>query len=875
MNCKALFSIGAFLVLVFLFLSNGGAVEIAGKWDAGASYDAIAHGNYLYVTSGSQVRIYDISTKEKIENIKMECIHSYNSYRKYGTYKEKTPPVNILHTDAGTIRGMYADGNYLYVIGDKFVIADISDPENAYIVSSLDIGGKDVQVQGNYAYLITPNAYGDDITIVDISDKKNPMKVAGIDVDELGGDWRGIWRLYVEGSYLYTGDYNNLLYVFDISDPLSPQLVGKYTGSAWHGMSSFAKKGNYVYAVKFHEGFYVFDVSDPSNPTEVTYIPIEVGEGPNDIKILGDYLFVSTRYEGFRIYDISDPTNPTLVTICGFKVGYAESIFAHELPYGTYVFETAYTVGWAIIDATDIENPVLMTDPMMPVPQGDSVKVKGNYAFIGAHNAGVWVLNVSDPANPKPIAVMLNGGRNVAVETSEDGNYLYVAGGWSGLCIANISDPENPKWEIVDYGPNTGGTLIAVDNYLYHGGLQIYDVSDPKNPELVYDEKLYGDKGRVIGRYGNDYLIGVGTEGVFVVDISNRTNPVVVGNVSLPQEPNVHILAGHPGAVSGGVVYVGADNRLYSVDISDPTNPVILDSISATQPTSIVTYGTYAYAAGRTSNWGLYAVNVSDPSDMKVEDWMKIGMNDLDEEYGLLYTSGGAIISPIGGGELPLQISLIKVSSITENSAIISWQTNKEADSLVKYGTSQGSYPEQKYDPNPTKYHSIKLDNLSPNTTYYFVLESKTANETATSTEKSFKTKAPLGRRLQASITVKNMGENISGLFRAVVFYARNLTNSSNLPEEDYRIWQQEADIEDVADFGYISLQREETAKAETDGVPINIWQIGDKIDAGVVVAVEINNNTFYADSMLFKSAVTIMPSLNIKIHEANFTIVE
>ncbi|RLI16111.1 hypothetical protein DRO49_04920, partial [Candidatus Bathyarchaeota archaeon] len=338
---------------------------------------------------------------------------------------------------------------------------------------------------------------------------------------------------------------------------------------------------------------------------------------------------------------------------------------------------------------------------------------------------------------------MLNGGRNAGLEISEDGNYLYVAACWSDLCIANISDPENPRWEIVNYEPGGCGALVVVDNYLYYGGLRVYDVSDPKNPKIVFDENLYGDYARVIGRYGSDYLVGVGTEGVFIVDISNRTNPVVVGNVSLPEEPNVRILAGHPGAVSGSVVYVGAGNNLYSVDISDPTNPIILDSVSATQPTAIVTYGTYAYAGGRASSWGLYAVNISDPSDMKVEDWIGIGMNDLNKENGLLYTSGGAIISPIGGGELPLQISLIKVGSITENSAIISWQTNKEADSLVKYGTSPGSYPEQKYDPNPTKYHSIKLENLSPNTTYYFVVESKTANETATSTEKSFKTKAP------------------------------------------------------------------------------------------------------------------------------------
>jgi len=628
-------------------------MKVIGKWDAGASYDAIAHGNYLYVASGSQVRIYDISTKEKIENIKMECIHSYG-YREYGTYKEKTPPVNILHTDAGTIRGLYADGNYLYVIGDKFVIADISDPENAYIVSSLDIGGKDVHVQGNYAYLTTPNPYGDDITIVDISDKKNPVKVSGINVDEIGGDWRGIWRLYVEGNYLYTGDNNNYLYIINISDPTNPTVVSKWPnpGGYREASTSFAKKDNYVFVTRWYHGFFVIDVSDPANPVEVARVGMEYANpAANDIKIFGDYLFVSTRYEGFRIYNVSDPTNPTLITKFGGFVSYAEGIFVHEMPYGTYVFETGFSDGWIIINVTDIEQPKLMTWPWMPVPVGDSIKVKGNYAFIGGHNAAVWVLNVSDPANPKPIVVMINGGRNTGLEISEDGNYLYVAASWSGLCIANISDPENPKWEIIDYGPNIDGTLIAVDNYLYQGGLNIYDVSDPKNPELVYSEKLFGEGyKRVIARYGNDYLIGAGEEGVFIVDISNRTNPVIVGKVSLPEKPNVDILAGRPGAVSGSVVYVGADNHLYSIDISDPTNPVILDKVYTGGTNSVVIYGTYAYSLPRVASWGFRVVDISDPSNMKVvETRYDLGGNDMDEENGLLYTSSGHIISPVGG----------------------------------------------------------------------------------------------------------------------------------------------------------------------------------------------------------------------------------
>ena len=821
----AVFSLCLFgSLMVSPLLAN--EISVLSHWDYGGSYDVAASGNYLYVAVGEQVRIYDISTKDKLENIKMEPIRLYG-YRDYGTYKEKTSPVNILHT-GGEIEGLDIEGNYLYIANKKgLVIADISDPGNAFIISSLDIGEcRDVQAQGNYAYLTSPNPYGDDITIVDISDKKNPVKVAGINVDEIGGHWNGIRRLYVEGNYLYTGDSNNFLYVIDISDPANPTVVDKWHPEGVSGSpSSFAKKDNYVFVTRYHWGFYVIDVSDPTNPVKVAEVIKDHDPNANDIKVFEDYLFVSTRYEGFRIYNISDPTNPSLVTTFSGWSTYAEGIFVHQLTYGTYVFETGWSGGWVIINATNFQNPELLSH--IPVPLGDSVEVKGNYMFIGSHNDGAWVVDVSDPSNPHWIVWIQVGGRNKGLTI--DGDYLYGTGCWGSIWIVNISNPEDPIIEVVDYGPNANLNPIVVDNYLYAQTydatgeyVTIYDVSDKKNPQLIYQKDLgFGSWSQPLDRYGDNYLIWGGSNGLFIVDISNRTNPEVVGNYSISMYTG-------DAKVLGDVVYALSGGYLYSIDISDVTNPKLLDKIEC-NGNALVIYGSVAYVLPRVIGGTLKAVDISDPTNLSVIDTLDgIGGDDymagIEEENGLLFTNSGFIISPAGRGEPPLVISLIKVGSITEDSAIISWQTNKETDSLVKYGTSSGNYPYQKYDSNPTKYHSIKLENLSSDTTYYFVLESKTDKETATSTEKTFKTKAPLGRRLQASITIKNMGENISGLFRAVVFYARNLTNSSNLPEEDYRIWQQEADIEDVADFGYISLQREETAKAETDGIPINIW---------------------------------------------------
>ncbi|RLG66370.1 hypothetical protein DRN89_01030, partial [archaeon] len=90
---------------------------------------------------------------------------------------------------------------------------------------------------------------------------------------------------------------------------------------------------------------------------------------------------------------------------------------------------------------------------------------------------------------------------------------------------------------------------------------------------------------------------------------------------------------------------------------------------------------------------------------------------------------------------LPI-ISNITITSITQNSATITWQTDELATSLVKYGTTSGSYPYSQKNTSYTTTHSITLTNLTPNTTYYFVVNSTDkANNSAQSTEHSFKTK--------------------------------------------------------------------------------------------------------------------------------------
>mgnify|MGYP006282814815 FL=1 len=78
---------------------------------------------------------------------------------------------------------------------------------------------------------------------------------------------------------------------------------------------------------------------------------------------------------------------------------------------------------------------------------------------------------------------------------------------------------------------------------------------------------------------------------------------------------------------------------------------------------------------------------------------------------------------------------------ITQTSAKISWTTDEDSDSVVKYGTTSKIYKFTESSQSPTKDHKIFLDGLLPDTRYYYVVESTDqAGNTVRSDEHTFRT---------------------------------------------------------------------------------------------------------------------------------------
>lgn len=83
------------------------------------------------------------------------------------------------------------------------------------------------------------------------------------------------------------------------------------------------------------------------------------------------------------------------------------------------------------------------------------------------------------------------------------------------------------------------------------------------------------------------------------------------------------------------------------------------------------------------------------------------------------------------------------VQSVTDTTAFITWSTNVNAETILHYGTSSGNLDHVEHSPSTGTTHGVKLNHLSPDTTYYYRIEtSATQSAEPMSGVPSFRTKA-------------------------------------------------------------------------------------------------------------------------------------
>jgi len=152
--------------------------------------------------------------------------------------------------------------------------------------------------------------------------------------------------------------------------------------------------------------------------------------------------------------------------------------------------------------------------------------VNGDYGFVAAGEAGLLIMDISNPEDPENVSICITDG--YVKEVCISGNYAYIADR-EGLFIVDLSDIENPeivgflelgaRWDVSvsgDYAYLTGSTSVKV-----------IDISNPENPcEVCYFRTSDDRRGCVtivddyayVGLSDNSYRV---PPGLTVIDISN------------------------------------------------------------------------------------------------------------------------------------------------------------------------------------------------------------------------------------------------------------------------------------------------------------------------------------------------------------------
>ena len=260
--------------------------------------------------------------------------------------------------------------------GTHFI--DVTDPRNPVEVERV-IGGtvgasiihRDYHNLGNYLYGVADEGSRSTLQIMDMSYLPDSVSLV-YDSREL-----------IRRSHNIFIDTTNLL------------LYSLISGNSTSGFTPMA----------------IFDISDPVNPVEVgRYSSIDgfsISQ-VHDAYIVDNLAFLNCGPSGFAIADFTDPLDPSILS--AFRVddypqgGYNHSGWANEDLTHYYLADENHGFDMKVIDVTDPREARFLStfnaESESPFSIPHNQIVKGDYLYVSYYFDGVQVFDISNPAEP-------------------------------------------------------------------------------------------------------------------------------------------------------------------------------------------------------------------------------------------------------------------------------------------------------------------------------------------------------------------------------------------------------------------------------------------------------------------------------------------
>jgi len=501
---------------------------------------------------------------------------------------DRTRPTLLRTHELPINAGTTVSREVLYIAGEgKLQLFDAANLDQIFSEIELDIAESfNIAVVANVAYVIAnQHISSDSLLVLDVSNPAQPQEMPALKFD-VGLNIAGIAatddNLFLLGrSFPHTG-CPALLYVFDVTDPTSPQGPAEIDPQSC--FNHFTLAGDTL-AATGDRGLQIFNFSDPANITLSGELAPPAGFISVDGVALDQglaYLLTTAgrnRLLRLRVLDVAGPA-PTLLNGDGLDLGDPEpSILEGPEVRGERLYGT-----WAgVVDISDPANPRLVTDNLEGVFYWPTPALVDNVLFTG------WLAATSD----RP-----------------------TIGG--GLGIVDISDPANPVLV----------TTVSMEGSIVMG------LSATDRHLIVFSQKPYA--------YTQESTVFITLLQIF--DVSDPLTPVEVGRlepaVDLPEQSWDFTVAGDTVYVASVRAGEGNEYTLYALDISDPSHPAEIGRFELPgNVTRMVAAGDTIYM--RLSDGGIWALNVRDRSHPYLSGHFPLPISDFGIDGDLLYLAAG------------------------------------------------------------------------------------------------------------------------------------------------------------------------------------------------------------------------------------------
>jgi len=400
-----------------------------------------------------------------------------------------------------------------------------------------------------------------------------------------------VLKLASQNDVLYVADDNRIL-VLNVTDPSQLAFTAQYDLQAQ--VSNLEISQGVLYVADSYAGLQLIDLERyPSNHYPVNIADAYLGSNSllltgataNQIRQSEGVTYVAMGTRGIILLDTNSVLTPTLIS------EYNTPDNARDVQIRGDIAYVADTSSIQILNVSNASSPSFIgnyTLPSVPTAVTYGIEVSGNIAYIAVGQAGLLVLNVSDPQSPQALSTYKGGildARAIAITP----NYVFMGdNSQTVMHIINVTDPVSPA-QVLSFSTysNTVKQIQRVDNLLYmreSGTLRIVDISDVTSPNHLSASRRFQFSFFDFFVSGHTALMGTGN-GISIFDVSNSMAPYFIGKY--PIKGQTYSLG-----LFGSTMYAVDNSRyIHYLDISPrtfygtPTQDELLTiDVTATDP---------------------------------------------------------------------------------------------------------------------------------------------------------------------------------------------------------------------------------------------------------------------------------------------------